>query len=110
VAPPIDSRRHWQRVQQGHAAANLLPLIAANRIGTERSQHDPERLQIRFYGSSFIADQTGALLAEAGDAEEAVLLARFDLREMRRRRDGWFLFRDRRPELYGPITTLDGGH
>jgi len=107
-APPVDSRRHWQRVQQGHAAANLMPVIAANRIGTEHARHDPERLQIRFYGSSFIADQTGALVAEAGDAQEALLVTRFDLVEMRRRRDGWFLFRDRRPEAYGPIGTLTG--
>ena len=107
-APPVDSRRHWQRVQQGHAAANLMPLIAANRIGVERPRRNPEQSHIRFYGSSFIADQTGALLAEAGDSEEAVLVARFDRQEMRRRRDGWFLFRDRRPETYGPLATLTG--
>jgi N-carbamoylputrescine amidase len=107
-APPVDSRRHWQRVQQGHAAANLMPLIAANRIGVERPRRNPEQSHIRFYGSSFIADQTGALLAEAGDSEEAVLVARFDRQEMRRRRDGWFLFRDRRPETYGPVATLTG--
>ncbi|HEX9472869.1 MAG TPA: N-carbamoylputrescine amidase [Steroidobacteraceae bacterium] len=107
-APPVDSRRHWQRVQQGHAAANLMPLIAANRIGVERPRRNPEQSHIRFYGSSFIADQTGALLAEAGDADEAVLVARFDRQELRRRRDGWFLFRDRRPESYGPVATLTG--
>ncbi len=107
-APPVDSRRHWQRVQQGHAAANLMPLIASNRIGVERPRRDPERSHIRFYGSSFIADQTGALLAEAGDGDEAVLVARFDRQELRRRRDGWFLFRDRRPESYGPVATLTG--
>lgn len=107
-APPVDSRRHWQRVQQGHAAANLMPLIAANRIGVERPRRNPEQSHIRFYGSSFIADQTGALLAEAGDADEAVLMARFDRQELRRRRDGWFLFRDRRPETYGPVATLTG--
>ncbi len=107
-APPVDSRRHWQRVQQGHAAANLMPLIAANRIGVERPRRHPEQSHIRFYGSSFIADQTGALLAEAGDADEAVLVARFDRQELRRRRDGWFLFRDRRPESYGAVATLTG--
>ena len=107
-APPVDSRRHWQRVQQGHAAANLMPVIASNRIGTERSKRDPEQLHIRFYGSSFIAGQTGELLAEAGDSDEAVLLANLDLSEMRRRRHGWFLFRDRRPELYGAIGTMTG--
>ncbi|HLQ13818.1 MAG TPA: N-carbamoylputrescine amidase [Steroidobacteraceae bacterium] len=107
-APPVDSRRHWQRVQQGHAAANLMPLIASNRIGVERPRRNPEQSHIRFYGSSFIADQTGALLAEAGDSEEAVLVARFDRQEMRRRRDGWFLFRDRRPETYSAVGTLTG--
>jgi N-carbamoylputrescine amidase len=107
-APPVDSRGHWQRVQQGHAAANLMPLIAANRIGVERPRRNPEQSHIRFYGSSFIADQTGALLAEASDSEEAVLVVRFDRQELRRRRDGWFLFRDRRPETYGPVATLTG--
>jgi N-carbamoylputrescine amidase len=107
-APPVDSRRHWQRVQQGHAAANLMPLIASNRIGVEHPRRNPGESHIRFYGSSFIADQTGGLLAEAGDSEEAVLVARFDRQEMRRRRDGWFLFRDRRPETYGAVGTLTG--
>jgi N-carbamoylputrescine amidase len=85
-----------------------MPLIASNRIGVERPRRNPEQSHIRFYGSSFIADQTGALLAEAGDSDEAVLVARFDRQELRRRRDGWFLFRDRRPETYGPVTTLTG--
>jgi N-carbamoylputrescine amidase len=107
-APPVDSRRHWQRVQQGHAAANLMPLIAANRIGVERPRHQPQQAQISFHGSSFIADQTGAIVAEAGESEEAVLVARFDRQEMRRRRDGWFLFRDRRPETYAAVCTLTG--
>jgi N-carbamoylputrescine amidase len=107
-APPVDSRRHWQRVQQGHAAANLMPLIAANRIGVERPRQQPQQSQIRFHGSSFIADQTGALVAEAGESDEAVLVARFDRQEMRRRRDGWFLFRDRRPETYAAVCTLTG--
>ena len=74
-ALPVNSREHWQRTQQGHAAANLMPLIASNRIGVERSLQDPEHLYIRFYGSSFIADPLGALVAEAGEEEEAVLLA-----------------------------------
>ena len=62
-APPVDSRLHWQRTQQGHAAANLMPLIASNRIGTEYSLQNPQALHIRFYGSSFIADASGALAA-----------------------------------------------
>jgi len=105
-APPVDSRLHWQRTQQGHAAANLMPLIASNRIGTEYSLQDPQRLQIRFYGSSFIADASGALVAEAGQDAEAVITARFDLDQLRQARDNWFVFRDRRPDLYAPLSGL----
>ncbi len=107
-ARAVDSREHWQRTQQGHAAANLTPLIAANRYGLERSLQDPERLYIRFYGSSFITDAMGAKLAEAPVQGDAVLTARFDLEETARLRDNWFVFRDRRPELYGALLTLDG--
>jgi N-carbamoylputrescine amidase len=108
-APPVNSRDHWQRTQQGHAAANLTPLIASNRYGLERSVQDPERLFIRFYGSSFIADAQGAKLAEAPEEGEAVLTARFDLAELEQQRASWFVFRDRRPDLYGPLLTFDGG-
>ncbi len=106
-APPLNSRDHWQRTQQGHAAANLMPLVASNRIGTERSLQSPDDLYIRFYGSSFIADAHGAKVAEAGEEEESVLLAQFDLAELAEQRDGWFVFRDRRPDLYGALTTYD---
>jgi N-carbamoylputrescine amidase len=107
-APPIHSREHWQRTQQGHAGANLTPLIASNRYGLERSLQDPQGLFIRFYGSSFIADPTGAKVAEAPEEGDAVLLSTFDLAEVAERRAGWFVFRDRRPDLYGPLLTLDG--
>jgi len=107
-APPLDSRLHWQRTQQGHAAANLMPLIASNRHGVERSTQNPENLWIRFYGSSFIADQTGAKVAEAGERGDAVITATFDLAEIARQRTGWGVFRDRRPDLYAPITGFDG--
>ncbi|MBV6423532.1 MAG: N-carbamoyl-D-amino acid hydrolase [Steroidobacteraceae bacterium] len=107
-ALPVNSRDHWQRTQQGHAAANMMPLVASNRCGIERSLQDPERLWIRFHGSSFIADPTGAKVAEAGEEGEAVLTATFDLAEVEQVRNSWFVFRDRRPDLYGPITTLDG--
>ncbi len=107
-AMPVNSRDHWQRTQQGHAAANLMPLIASNRYGLERSLQNPEGLYIRFYGSSFIADATGAKVAEAPEEGEAVLTATFDLAEIARLRDNWFVFRDRRPDLYGPLLTLDG--
>jgi N-carbamoylputrescine amidase len=95
-APPVDSRDHWRRVMQGHAAANLMPLIVSNRTGTETLS-----TQIAFYGSSFIADATGAIVAELGRSDEGVATARFDLDGIARQRAGWGLFRDRRPELYG---------
>ena len=107
-ALPIDSRAHWQRTQQGHAAANLTPLIAANRYGLERSLQDPEGLYIRFYGSSFITDALGAKIAEAGESGDALLTADFDLDQTASLRDNWFVFRDRRPELYGALVTYDG--
>jgi N-carbamoylputrescine amidase len=108
-ALPVNSREHWQRTQQGHAAANLTPLIAANRYGLERSLQDPERLYLRFYGSSFIADAAGAKVAEAPEEGDAVLTHTFDLSAVGQLRDNWFVFRDRRPDLYGPLLSLDGG-
>ncbi len=107
-ALPVNSRDHWQRTQQGHAAANLMPLVAANRYGLERSLQDPEGLYIRFYGSSFITDAMGAKVAEAPEEGDAVLTASFDLEETAATRDNWFVFRDRRPDLYGALTSLDG--
>jgi N-carbamoylputrescine amidase len=102
--PTIDSSGHWQRVMQGHAGANVVPLVASNRIGFERGVV----CDSTFYGSSFIADQTGDKLAEANRTDEAVLTATFDLDKIRRQRNGWGLFRDRRPELYGSLATGDG--
>lgn len=107
-ALPVNSRDHWQRTQQGHAAANLMPLVASNRYGLERSLQDPEGLYIRFYGSTFITDAMGAKVAEAAEEGDAVLTAAFDLEETRATRDNWFVFRDRRPDLYGALTSLDG--
>jgi N-carbamoylputrescine amidase len=108
-APEWDSSGHWQRVMQGHAGANLMPLVAANRIGFEQGSADRS---ITFYGSSFIADPTGEKVAEAGRDEETVIAASFDLDANRQMRSAWGLFRDRRPDLYAPILTLDGntGH
>lgn len=100
----LDSQAHWTRVMQGHAGANLVPLVASNRIGTEQG----ERFSQTFYGSSFIAGPTGELVAQAGRTEEEVLVARFDLDAIRAQRASWGLFRDRRPELYGAILTYDG--
>ncbi|HYB64777.1 MAG TPA: N-carbamoylputrescine amidase [Steroidobacteraceae bacterium] len=107
-AVPVNSRDHWQRTQQGHAAANLTPLVASNRYGLERSLQDPKGLYIRFYGSSFIADALGAKVAEAPEEGDAVLVHTFDLEATRELRDNWFVFRDRRPDLYGTLASLDG--
>ena len=104
-APPVDSRDHWRRVMQGHAAANYVPLAASNRVGVERGQAG----EMTFYGSSFIAGPTGEILAELNRDEEGVASARFDLAEIAKARASWGLFRDRRPELYAPILTADGG-
>ena len=101
----LDSSGHWQRTMQGHAAANLTPLIAANRIGTEAGQHGTS---ITFYGSSFIAGPTGAKMQEADRTTESILLETFDLDEIAQTRLSWGVFRDRRPELYTPLLTLDG--
>lgn len=100
----IDSQPHWTRVMQGHAGANLMPLVASNRIGHEQGQG----CAITFYGSSFIAGSTGELVAQAGRLEEAVLTATFDLDAVALQRASWGVFRDRRPELYGPLLSLDG--
>ncbi len=100
-----NSARHWQRVQQGHAGANLVPLVASNRIGTEPGRKGSE---MSFYGSSFIADQFGEKVEEANRIDETVLTHTFDLDEVARTRDYWCVFRDRRPEMYGFLSTLDG--
>ena len=102
--PSISSRDHWQRVQQGHAGANLMPVIASNRIGRE-AQSDSH---ITFYGSSFITDSFGAKVQEANQTDEAVLVHSFDLDQLEHIRSAWGSFRDRRPNLYGPLKTLDG--
>lgn len=102
--PHINSRDHWQRVQQGHAGANLMPLVASNRVGRE----EQDGYAITFYGSSFIADALGAKVAELDEREEGVLLHRFDLDQLEHTRSAWGVFRDRRPNLYGALATLDG--
>jgi N-carbamoylputrescine amidase len=105
LAPDLDSSGHWQRTMQGQAAANVMPLIAANRIGTEAGHRGTSMM---FYGSSFIADHTGAKVAEASRTEETVLTATFDLDAIAELRGYWGTFRDRRPEMYAPLLTLDG--
>lgn len=100
----INSRDHWQRTQQGHAAANLMPLVASNRIGTE-TEGD---FSITFYGSSFIADASGAKVQEANETDEAVLVHTFDLDKVAETRRAWGIFRDRRIDIYGTVQTKDG--
>ena len=102
--PTWDSSAHWQRVMQGHAAANLVPVVAANRTGREVGNPTT----VTFYGSSFITDATGEKVAEAGRDDERVLVTEIDVEANRAMRAAWGLFRDRRPELYGALTTLDG--
>lgn len=96
-----DSRPHWQRCMQGHAAANIMPVIASNRIGKE-VQGDSE---MTFYGSSFIADETGEIVAQAERETEGVITAEFDLDEIAKTRREWGVFRDRRPEMYQVLLT-----
>lgn len=103
--PDFDSSRHWQRTQQGHAAANMMPVAAANRIGRETVAGKVQS----YYGSSFIAGPDGALVAEAGRDDEAVLVASFDREKLAANRASWAVFRDRRPDLYGVLGSADGG-
>ncbi|MFV0466248.1 MAG: N-carbamoylputrescine amidase [Lachnospiraceae bacterium] len=102
--PEIDSKDHWRRCMIGHAACNLMPVIASNRTGTEQIGDST----IRFYGSSFICNATGELTAEADRDTEQILYSEFDLDELMKQRLEWGLFRDRRPELYQDIMTMDG--
>lgn len=100
--PNLDSKDHWQRTMQGHSAANLVPVIAANRIGTEID----DGVEITFYGSSFITDHTGKKLAEADRKQETIIYAEIDLDATEKARYSWGLFRDRRPDLYQKVITL----
>jgi N-carbamoylputrescine amidase len=109
-AAPVDSFGHWQRVQQGHAAANLVPLLAANRHGREASRQNPRELLIDFHGGSFIADASGAIVAQAARDADALLCAEFDLEALARARAAWGVFRDRRPDIYGALVRYDGGN
>jgi len=99
-----DSRNHWRRAMQGHSAANMVPVVASNRIGKEIG----EACSLDFYGSSFITDESGELVKQAPSDSQAVLTATFDLSDIDTRRTEWGLFRDRRPEMYQPIISLDG--
>ena len=103
--PTIDTAGQWRRVMQGHAAANIIPVVASNRIGLEEGR---QGTSLTFYGTSFITGPTGAIVAEANRTSEAVLTAAFDLDAISLQRAAWGLFRDRRPDLYRSLLTLDG--
>lgn len=94
--PDLDTSKMWQRVMQGHAIANVAPVIAANRIGTEGTQ--------TFYGHSFITDAYGAIIREAENPVQTILYGDFHLPTIRNQRDSMGFFRDRRPDLYGILT------
>lgn len=100
--PTLDSRDHWQRTMQGHSAANLVPVIASNRVGTEVD----DGIETTFYGSSFITDHTGGKIAEAPREGETIIYAEIDLAAAAKARHAWGLFRDRRPDLYGNVGKL----
>ena len=103
--PGYDSSTHWQNTMRGHAAANIMPLLASNRVGKEAA---PDGRFDIFYGRSFIADHQGEKVAEMDRTEEGVRLATFDLDATAELRRTWGVFRDRRPEMYGALMTLDG--
>lgn len=100
---PKDSKDHWQNVMKGHAAANILPVLASNRVGIEKAG----KSSMKFFGSSFIADQHGDFAAEMDREEEGFRVAEFDLDAIDDERTGWGSFRDRRIDLYGDILKLD---
>jgi N-carbamoylputrescine amidase len=103
--PEADDKEPWQLAMRGHAASNVVPVIASNRIGVEKS----DSCTLTFFGSSFIADQNGRLVQEAGREAQAVLVHTFDLEKIRANRAAFGFFRDRRTDLYEELLTLDGG-
>lgn len=103
-----DSMPHWRRCMQGHAATNLMPVIAANRIGEESvepcEENGMQSSKLNFYGSSFMTDETGELIKSASRDTEEILMTEYDLSDLMAKRLEWGLFRDRRPEYYGIIA------
>ena len=103
-----DSAQHWQTTMLGHAAANITPVIVANRIGEERvtpcESNGGQSSALRFYGTSFLTTETGAVAAQASRDQEEILLHTYDLDAIAQAKLDWGIFRDRRPEMYGAIT------
>lgn len=103
--PEYDSQPHWENAMRGHAAANVMPVLASNRVGSEIQ----DQQTVRFYGSSFIADQTGQLVGKASRDDRQIVVATFDLDDIAEKRRAWGVFRDRRSDLYGVLGGLGGG-
>lgn len=107
----VDSSGHWKRTMQGHSAANVIPVVAANRYGEEKVvpciENGNQSSALVFYGNSFMTDETGDIISSAGKDEEAVLLSSYDFDKIREARMSWGLFRDRRPEMYGIICDKE---
>ena len=104
----VDSSGHWMRTMQGHSAANIIPVAAANRIGIEKvkpcKENGSQESVLNFYGSSFLTDETGDIIAKASNDKEEVIFAEYDFAQIRQNRLSWGLFRDRRPECYRGIS------
>ena len=104
----VDSSGHWMRTMQGHSAANIVPVVAANRIGREdvepSEENGGQKSSLTFYGSSFLTDHTGEVIAKASRDQEEIIYAEYDFEENAKLRSSWGIFRDRRPECYGMIT------
>ena len=104
----VDSSGHWMRTMQGHSAANVIPVAAANRIGEEFVEPCEENAgqssSLCFYGSSFLTDATGEIIVKASRDKQEIIYAEYDFGEIRKMRLSWGLFRDRRPECYGQVT------
>jgi N-carbamoylputrescine amidase len=99
-----DSKIHWQNTMRGHAAANIIPVLASNRVGVEKAKNS----SMKFFGSSFISDQHGEMVTEMNREEEGFRVTSFDLKAIDDERTSWGVFRDRRVDLYKPLLTLDG--
>eukprot|EP01084_Bolivina_argentea_P281991 482599_1 len=108
--PTINSREHWMRTMQGHAAANLVPILASNRVGKEVITEAPLGQDVTFYGGSFITDETGKIVCQADLFKGGVWVHEFNLVAIQTRRAAWGLFRDRRPDLYASLLSHDGIH
>ena len=104
IMSEYDSSSAWQRVMQGHAAANIIPVVASNRIGSESVKGQTNG----FYGKSFICDRTGKIIVEASKDKQEIIISEIDIEDDHLFRRNWGLFRDRRIDLYKELLTLDG--